>query len=378
MRLMRIAHTVEFYRPRLGGAERVVERLSSHLGARGHSVTVLTSAISGVPLEEELNGVRVRCFDVRGNAATGIRGEVERFTQELTEGLYDVVLNYACQSWPTDLTFRSLDEVSGVKILAPCGYSGLKQSGLKRTLYRSYFRQLPSLLKRYDAVVYHSRDYIDYLQGQAWGLTNGVVIPNGVDLGEFEQLEIRETRDDALWPEVVSIGNHYRVKNHRDFFRLAEAFKRQPIRFSLVATPEKTRRGCFGSCVREAKRTGVRLVDGRDRGQVLSALVRSRALVITSHLECAPLTALETMAAGVPFVSYDVGCVRDFPGGIIVDTLDEMARALRELITDERLWRRLSRAGRYFTAKHDWAALADNYESLYVHLVTRAPSSVAV
>ncbi len=363
---MRIAHTVEFYWPKIGGAERVVQRVAEHLAARGHVLTVLTSAYEGRPAEEKHNGVLVKRIPVAGNQVKGIKGNPQDFIDEITDPSYDVVFNYAAQSWPTDLTLRNLDEVRGVKVLAPCGYSGLVGGKAQRLLYASYFRKLPRLLPQYDALVYHSPHYIDYEMGKKWQLDNGYVIPNGLDLAEFTAPTWDE-RDDL----IVLIGNHYRAKGHDDFFKLARMLQGK-ARFALVAVPEaQGYKTCIEECTRLAAELDVELVDGRDRSRLVSTLTRAKVLAVTSRIECSPLTALEAMAAGAAFVAFDVGCLRDYPGGIIVRDLDAMSTTIGQLVTDRGRWEELSELGRAYVGSLDWSTVARRYEDLYESLLER-------
>lgn len=56
---MRILMVSQFYRPTVGGQERVVEDLSSELIARGHHVAVVALQQGGLPAVSEVAGVRV-------------------------------------------------------------------------------------------------------------------------------------------------------------------------------------------------------------------------------------------------------------------------------------------------------------------------------
>src|SRR5512139_2230 len=100
MERLSILHTVEFYAPHVGGAEAVVARLSEGLAARGHRVTVATSADPGRSFRE-LRGVAVEGFAVEGRAADGITGEVDRYRRFLLESDCDVAMSYAAQQWAT-------------------------------------------------------------------------------------------------------------------------------------------------------------------------------------------------------------------------------------------------------------------------------------
>ena len=135
---MRILLTVEFYKPDIGGAQKVVEDIAVGLSRKGHNVTVATTYIREREFSE-LDGVKIEQFNIKGNLARGISGEsreMERYKNLLTNGGFDLIFNYAAQSWPTDLAFSVLDKITASKILAPVGYSKLTSSE-----YSKYFNE---------------------------------------------------------------------------------------------------------------------------------------------------------------------------------------------------------------------------------------------
>ncbi len=65
---MRVLFCLDYYYPHLGGAEVLFQNLAEGLVARGHEADVVTQAVRGTPLEEEVGGVhvhRVRTGDSR-------------------------------------------------------------------------------------------------------------------------------------------------------------------------------------------------------------------------------------------------------------------------------------------------------------------------
>lgn len=150
---MRILHTVENYYPVSGGAGIAVQAVSEERAQKGHDVTVATG-FSPRRDVSVLNGVTVEQFKISGNAVKGFKGEVETYQKFLRSRPFDVVLNYAAQTWASDLAFPILDSIAGRKVFAPCGYSRLRTPAYKR-----YYEELPAILRRYDAIVYFSANY---------------------------------------------------------------------------------------------------------------------------------------------------------------------------------------------------------------------------
>src|SRR6266404_4503257 len=142
---MNILHTVEFYYPSVGGAQEVVRQLSEHIAGLGHEVTVATTQL---PEREKLthNGVKIAEFAISGNRVRGIEGDVDEFHRFVTNGDFDVVMNYAAQQWASDLFFDVIDQVEAWKVFVPCGYSALFDPA-----YEQYFAEMPGILRKYDA-----------------------------------------------------------------------------------------------------------------------------------------------------------------------------------------------------------------------------------
>ncbi|MEK7174242.1 MAG: glycosyltransferase [Patescibacteria group bacterium] len=379
---LRLLFTVEFYEPRIGGAEAVVRQLAERLAREGHDVTVATTRLRGSPRPAEMNGVRIREFRLSGNVVTGIGGsrvEVSRY-QALLGGDFDLVLNYAAQSWTTDLALPILDTMSAKKVMVPCGYSGLRNAR-----YREYFAQLPAFLARYDALVYMSPNYRDKVFGDEHELgARAVLIPNGAAAEEFSSgtnNDLRQRFDIRTPHVVISVANHYVAKGH-DF--VIDAFRKMHRRDTtlLIVGAEGLPRTWkewghwmldYVPCLWHRWTTpNVRLVDGRRREDVLAAYKIADVFLFGSRVECAPLVMYESFAAGVPFVTREVGNVTDHRSAIkIIYTPTEMAVAANDLLDHPDGHRALVEEGRkVWRAGHDWGKIADTYEKLFDRLAS--------
>jgi glycosyltransferase involved in cell wall biosynthesis len=282
---VKILHTVQLYSPAVGGSEEGVRQVSERLAARGHDVTVATAQHPG-RRDRLINGVSVQEFHIAGNLALGIRGEAGRYQEFLLRGGFDIVLNYAAQTWATDLAFPILDRVPARKVLVPCGYSGL---GDPR--YARYFEALPDHLRRYDRVIYLSPRYRDAVFGERHGIGRSVVIPNGADEREFDRppAGFRRRAGIATQYLAVTVANHYKSKGHGFVIEALRRLGRDDVTLAIIgkASPNPLR-GCGAACRFAALRDRrIRLFPDLPREWVVSALKEADLFLFGSQVECA-------------------------------------------------------------------------------------------
>ncbi|HTW98637.1 MAG TPA: glycosyltransferase family 4 protein, partial [Acidimicrobiales bacterium] len=314
---MRVLHAAEFYPPSRGGAQEVVRQISERLARLGHDVTVATTRLAERRLGT-LNGVRLEEFPVAGNRALGYRGDVASYQRFLRESRFDVVLSYACQQWTTDAFLEVADEVRAVKVCAPCGYSGLHDER-----YAAYFAELPRLLAKMDATVYHSAWYQDIELARSHGLANLHVIPNGAAAEEFRtaasaDVERFRTRRDVRGALVLAVGTHTGTKGHLEAMTAFSLAPTGPATLLVVGNGSPGA-GCFDRCAEQAMRlarvlrpAGKQiLVRDLSRDELVVALEAADVLIHLSRVECSPIVLFEAAASGTPFLSSDAGNARE-------------------------------------------------------------------
>jgi glycosyltransferase involved in cell wall biosynthesis len=361
---MRLVVTVERYAPAIGGAERVAQRIGEGLAARGHEVHVLTGATPG---PDQLNGVHVHRLSVTGNEVRGIKGEAGAVVERIERLRPDLVFNYAAQTWATDCCSALLERAQRPRmLLAPCGFSGLH----KRS-YAAYFTAMPARLRRYDGLILHSTVYQDWDFANRAGVERMFVVPNGADppaSGDGLQMQAAGSK------VAVTVGSHVISKGHRDFARTIGSLGSRHAVSGVIVAPERhgldAVRGCQLACRARASvhRASLRVLDGSPPGVVADALAAADLFLFTSRVECAPLVILEAMAAGTPWVSYDVGNVAELAGGLVAHDHAELLAMAGEIL--DGLHPNLGARGREaWEANHRWEHIIDRYESVFEEIL---------
>src|SRR5205823_675996 len=102
---------------------------------------------------------------------------------------------------------------------------------------------------------------------------------------------------------------------------------------------------------------------------IYAAYQAADVFILSAKQETQPLVLLEAMAAGVPFISTNTGCVKEFPGGSVVPTGRETTQAVIRLLDDSNLRQKLGAQGRAACeVKYDWERVLDAYEELFARL----------
>jgi L-malate glycosyltransferase len=386
---LRLLHTCEFYAPSVGGAQEVVRQISERLVARGHSVTVATTALAN-RTSRNIRGVEIEEFAISGNSVRGMRGEIDRYRDYLRRAEFDVMLNYAAQQWTADLAFDLLEQLPYRTVLAPCGLSGLNWPK-----YSRYMLALPAVFRRYDHLILHSETNQDAMFVTNAGIRHWSVIPNGASSEEFETAhtgfrESFQIGEDK--PLLLTVGTHTGLKGHS---LTIEAFRQARIDEAVlvvIGNRMPSGIGCYFACKLQACLAAVSTFGGKrvllldlPRRDVLAAFHAADLFVFGSAVECAPLVLYEAMAATTPFVTVACGNAAEIAAmgsGVVVESsrrrngtvhadASTMARAIERLIADRVERHRMASIGRAaWSERLTWGHITDRYEELYERLLS--------
>lgn len=410
---MRILMCCEFYAPSQGGVQKVIKEISEHLVYKGHDVTVATSVIKERNFFD-LNGVKIKEFEIFGNLTNGIRGEVKKYQDYILSENFDCILIKAAQQWTFDALWPILDKIKSRKIHIPCGYSGLYQEN-----YKEYFQQMPGILKKFDHLIFYADNYRDVNFARQHGIKNYSIIPNGASEVEFvanPELGIRKelgiSNDDIVFLSVGSSpfmkghletalaysnlsisqnsalilnGNYLGFENPFDkkiysfLFRLKQRVK--DIIKTLYGRPVSNLSLFFKTIKSIQKQENKKIfIVNLPREKVISAFFQSDIFVFASKIEYSPLVLFEASAAGLPFISASVGNAQEIAertkGGLTYPvTMDkngysnsdprQLTAYMENLANDKKLREMLGSNGRKnWQEKYTWKKITDTYEQI--------------
>ena len=315
---MRILHLTPYYAPAyaFGGVVRSVEGMATALAQRGHEVTVLTTdaldhkrRYTGKP-DEIIDGVRVVR---RPNILLGLRGRFNLSTPRSMKRTAEAIL-------PTiDVLhiheFRTLENLmvtpAAGRLAVPIALSphGTLNLTTGRGALKSAWDRLlsPGIAQRIDQVVALSE--AERIEAEALWKRFGArrkparfsVIPNGVDLGDFDRQALaasfrkRYHLGDAL--TLLFMG---RLQARKGVDVLIKAFKAADIEDSRICSSWDPTRACCPPCKRSRTATGALFSPATSKAmRGWARLAASEIFALPATGEGQPMAALEAMAAAL-------------------------------------------------------------------------------
>ncbi|HSH65442.1 MAG TPA: glycosyltransferase family 4 protein, partial [Bacteroidia bacterium] len=313
---MKIIHTVESYYPEINGMAEVVRQLSERLVLLGHDVTVVTRKI-----EERkstlINGVKVKEFSIQGSWVNGITGDRKAYEHFLLADDFDILTNFACQHWMTDVALPLLPRLKAKKVFVPTGLSGLMWKE-----YDDYYKQMETWMRAYDMTVFLSDNYRDINFAKKIGITKRCIIPNGAAEDEFlspDKTDIRKKlgiKEDEFF--ILHVGAYTGIKGHAEAIRiyLKSKIKKSVMVFIAFKQEEFVKYTKFNKRFFlwkllnffPQKKYIITLLNRQD---TVAAHKAADLFLFPSQIECSPIVLFEAMAGKTPFLSTDVGNVRE-------------------------------------------------------------------
>ena len=341
---MKIAHVTDFYLPRLGGIEMQVADLAARQQARGHDVTIITSApCDGQP--DPLEGPKILRVTDRLRRPRAIHPRAPFLgSTAILEGDYDAVhvhvgvgsplafwaaLSSARHAIPTVITvhslwawvypiFKSLDAVGG-------------------------FSRRPI---RWTAVSEAAAGPVRRIVAAAGAVT---VLPNGIEPKDWTVDRAARQDDDVLIVAVMRLAPRKRPLHLVRMLRETRLRTPADIRIQAVIVGDGPERPTLERYLRRHGMADWVSMPGRQtREQIRELYRRADVFVAPADLESFGIAALEARCAGVPVVAKAQTGIAEFVldevDGLLVESDPAMVEALVRMATDPGLRRKMAAA----------------------------------
>jgi glycosyltransferase involved in cell wall biosynthesis len=276
--------------------------------------------------------------------------------------------------YKADLYGYSAARLEGKPVVATC------HNWLSGGAMLAVYNQLDRLvLKRFDAVSAVSQTVAEMLRSFGVRHERITVIPNGIDLQDFDRGALATSRSTPSGRERV-IGIVGRLDMQKGFAYLIRALQTLHPSFPelrLLVVGEGPDRAKIEKLVAEQGLSSVVTIAGQqvDMPAVYAGM---DIFVLPSLNEGLPMTLLEAMAASKPVIATRVGAVptviADGETGVLIEPADSAAltRAIIELLNNPERCRLLAQNARAQVERnYTAAAMTERYRELYRTVLAR-------
>ena len=289
----------------LGGVSEHVVRISEGLAKLGHDVTVFATNPGGLPWFEVSNGVKVRRFK-RFAPGRAYFFSPTMFLALLAANGFDVIHAHSFHAFP--MHFASL---AGCKrFVVTTHFHGAGHSTLRNLLFRLFglFGWL-TLLKA-DVIVAVS-DFERSLLLERFRLDEHkvVVVPNGVNFGEFEGIK----RHSRGFRSILYVG---RLEEYKGVQYLVEVLPKLAVDVILEIVGGGSLRGFLEQRASQLGVSGrVRFYQNLTRKNLLQLYKDADVFMLLSRYEAYGLVVAEALASSTPCVVANTSSLSEWVDG---------------------------------------------------------------
>lgn len=337
---MNIWITTFTYYPNNDGVQNVTQYIAEGLVQKGHNITVITGAYSDVL---EKNGVNIIHFNIY-NKYHFHSGDKKIYCDFIKSNQHnvDLIVNVCTQNIFTDLCWKVFDSIKCKKILYMHGmydfripsqitYKDLFIKGIYNIKWKLYYTFCKKYIKQYNCVVQiDENDFATQYFKQHFNICSKIV-NNAVQPAFFNVY-----KQNIGYKYLICVSNYLKNKNQE--FILRAFYKSSIDRDISLIFIGNVKTEYYQNLLQINKQLGllfgyrkVRFLVGVKRDRISLYVGNADIFLFSSKSEKCPICIMEAMAAGVPYISTDVGCVKYNPGGYIIDSVDEMKKRIEEL-----------------------------------------------
>jgi glycosyltransferase involved in cell wall biosynthesis len=385
---LHILITTFTFPPQANGVANVAYRHAIGLLERGHKVTVATGYDPQRNGSHFPQGIEIVEFKLSGNANVRSRykGDIEGYSAFISSFKGDVICCHCWQIWSTDLAVKAFHNSKAKTVFISHGVSANSRYGWPRTIFtwllwrRYVWFSMPEILKSFDHIVLLSkksdcdRFYDNYLIKRL-GLKNFTIIPNGIDLSAFRNQSFDFIDEYNLSGQYIllCVGKYTKDKNEEMVLNAYLAGNTENSTLVFIGPhPNKYCQALIDKWEKNKKdnpKKNVLFLHNITKEEIFAAYKAADIYLSGSKTEYFPIVILDAMASGTPFISTNVGCVDELPGGVVVNSTAEMTITLGMISSDTYLSKRLTYEG--MTACKEnfcWNMVLKKYDSLFKSL----------
>ena len=368
---MKVLITTFTYYPQRNGVASVSKYLAEGLAKNGYEVCVATCRDGLDTADSEVyNGVLIRRFDFYETFFKKPAGDISGYVEYVKNCGQDFLIMECLQCHTTDVLLPYLREMRCKKLIHAHGAPGLYMKpfiigdSLKHTLGNTY----NWLLRKW----YYKRYFIKFASEIDASLSCCIC---ATDIPYFNKTISRnyiiENSADGMFfkdnSETIDVFREYGIRSKCYILNIAtfNERKNQSLLIDVFAKSNLkdcalliigTERNAYSDYLeRKAKKVvaekgcEIIILDKSVPRELFPSIIKQAELfVITSKWEEYPITLVETMAVGTPFLSTAVGNAHTLPGGITARNDEELPILLKTMFDNPRIMKRMSEMGKEY------------------------------
>lgn len=373
---MKILISTFSYFPQTSGVPIVVQYIAEGLLKLGHVVAVVTRKNGFDLLDNEVvNGVNVYRFDIGQDLYKRNKGDIKKYIDFVVSFPKDVLIMECIQCQTTDLLLPYLKEMNCRVVLHSHGGPGLFQKPISWNInflhsignthnwyrWKKYYGDtLPRYAQYIDAVVCLSlcASDLDYMTSK---MKRVEIVENAAHDMFFDESLYNLNVEDVLQISnkryVLCIANYVPNKGQ---LAIIDAYSRIDAKdCSLVLIGSKKNayyeklKICSDKINSTQRGKEVQLLTGVDRSFFPSIIRGAELFIMASEHEEYPVSLVEAMAVGTPFISTDAGCARILPGGVTVTDRCDIRMVLQMLVNHPEMLEKYGRQGKSYALENN-------------------------
>lgn len=365
---MKIVFTVNTYYPCKDGVSVVTTYQAEGLAKKGHEVLVLTGHPEGELRKEMHNGVMIERDDLITVHAIH-RGDKKEFQNKIIElsKNVDVIINVCLQTSRSDWMLPIIDKLYCKTMLYMHGmldFSWKKQdfssvSAFAHKVWNTIlFRKLyfgnRKNIEKYDLISHlHQFDTANLFFEKNYNVKGKTfILENAADDAFFSATHIGKKQKKYM----IYVANFDTRKNQKMCLR-AFYLAKLPDDFQMILIgSSKTDyyhelKKYEAQLEKQFGKRNVKILTDIPREEIARYVSEATFYVMSSRWEAFPISIVEAMAVGIPFISTDVGVTRYMPGGVIAKSVEDMAYWMEVLSTQVECCNKLGESGREYAQK---------------------------
>jgi glycosyltransferase involved in cell wall biosynthesis len=369
--------------------------LGRALAVRGHEITVLCPHARGLPLRDEMDGVRIERFRYAWPESLQTLAYGGGMLHNVRQNRLRMLLA-APYMLALGMRMRALlrrHDIVNAHFLIPQGFTArlfqvravvslhgtdvnLSMGALGRRIVRFGLSGAPAVTANSAATAARAAGIV--------GADRLRVIPMGVDAAAFRPARKRaEAFGEDAPPRIICVGRLIALKGQRHLIGALTAIREQMPGAVVTLVGDGPDRAAL---LRHARKSGVadavRFI-GEARHERIAGLLGEHDIFVlpsvilpSGETEGLGTVLLEAMAAGVPVIGSAVGgipdIIRDGRNGLLVppQSPDAIARAVVRIVTDRDLRESLTASARRdVEERFSWEVIAQQFEKLFSDVI---------